>query len=158
MCQIWGHYFHIARNPLIWPVSPIQNWTRVTRWTPKDPTAARITGSLDHYSAPHYSDVIMSAMASKITSVLIVYSTVCSGADQRKHKSSASLVCVRGIHRGPVNSPHKRPMTPKMFPFDDVILSLCCIAYTSLWLPIWCKRKRKLFSRRFYDWIPRSHR
>ena len=31
---------------LIWPVSPIQNWTRVTRWTPKDPTAARITRSL----------------------------------------------------------------------------------------------------------------
>ena len=39
-------FFHNARNPPIWPVSPIQNWTRVTRWTPKDPTAARITGSL----------------------------------------------------------------------------------------------------------------
>ena len=38
--------FHKARNPPIWPVSPIQNWTRVTHWTPKDPTAARITGSL----------------------------------------------------------------------------------------------------------------
>ena len=29
---------------------------------------------------------------------------------------------MRGIHRGPVNSPHKRPVTRKMFPFDDVIM------------------------------------
>ena len=33
----------------------------------------------------HYNDVIMSVMASQITYVLIVYSTVCSDADQRKH-------------------------------------------------------------------------
>ena len=55
----------------------------------------------------HYSGVIMSAMASEITSVLIVCSTVCSGADQRKHQSSASLAFVRGIHQRPVDSPHK---------------------------------------------------
>ena len=30
-----------------------------------------------------------------------------------------------GIHRGPANSPHKWPITPKMFPFDDVIMCLC---------------------------------
>ena len=36
------------------------------------------------------SDVIISAMASQITGVSIVYSTVCSGADQRKHQSSPS--------------------------------------------------------------------
>ena len=35
--------------------------------------------------ACHYSDVIMIAMTSQITGVLIVYSTVCSGTDQRKH-------------------------------------------------------------------------
>ena len=56
----------------------------------------------------------------QITSLAIVYSTVYSGADQRKHLSSASLVFVRGIHRWPVNSPHKGPVTQKMFPFDDV--------------------------------------
>ena len=50
----------------------------------------------------HYSDVIMSMMASQITDVSIVYSTVCSGADQRKHQRSASLVFLRGIHRWPV--------------------------------------------------------
>ena len=41
----------------------------------------------------------------------------------KKHESSASLAFVRGIHRGPVNSPHKGPETRKMFPFDDVIMS-----------------------------------
>ena len=70
----------------------------------------------------NYSDVIMSAMASQITGVSIVYSTVCSGAVQRKHQSSASLAFVRGIHRWPVNSPHKGPVTRIMFPFDDVIM------------------------------------
>ena len=44
-----------------------------------------LPGSLDHYSVPHYSDVIMIAMASQITGVLIIFSTACSGADQRKH-------------------------------------------------------------------------
>ena len=65
-------------------------------------------------------DVIMGAIASQITSLTIVYSTVY--ADQRKHQSSASLAFVRGIHRGPVNSPRKWPVTRKMFPFDDVII------------------------------------
>ena len=70
----------------------------------------------------HYNDVIMSAVASQITRLTIVYSTVYSGADQRKHQSSASLAFVRGIHRGPVNSPHKWLVSRKMFPFDDVIM------------------------------------
>ena len=51
-----------------------------------------------HGYGVHYSDVIMRAMASQITSVFIVCSTVCSGADQRKHQSSASLDFVRGVH------------------------------------------------------------
>ena len=61
----------------------------------------------------------MGAMASQITSLTIVYSIVYSGAGQRKHQSSASLAFVQGIHRWPVNSPHKGPVTRKMFPFDD---------------------------------------
>ena len=73
-------------------------------------------------NALHYSDVIMSAMASQITGVAIVYSNVCSGADKRKHQSDASLAFVGGIHRWPVNSPHKVPMARKMFPFDNVIM------------------------------------
>ena len=47
----------------------------------------------------HFSDVIMGAIASQITSLTIVYSTVYSGADQRKHQNSASLACVWGVHR-----------------------------------------------------------
>ena len=66
----------------------------------------------------------MGAIASQITSLTIVYWTVYSDADQRKHQSSASLAFVRGIHRGPVNSPHKWPVTRKMLPFDDVIMYL----------------------------------
>ena len=64
----------------------------------------------------------MGAMASQITSFTIVYSTVYSDADQRKHQNSASLPFLRGIQRGPVNSPHKWPVTGKMFAFDDVIM------------------------------------
>ena len=79
-----------------------------------------------HILIDHYDDVIMSTIASQITSLTIVYSTIYSGADQSKHQSSASLAFVWGIHRGPVNSPHKWPVTRKMFPFDDVIM----------WLPL----------------------
>ena len=64
----------------------------------------------------------MDAMASQITNLTIVYSIVYSDTDQRKHQSSASLAFVQGIHWGPVNSPHKWPVTQKMFPFDDVII------------------------------------
>ena len=64
----------------------------------------------------------MRAIASQITSLTIVYSTVYSDADQRKHQSSVSLAFVRGIHRRPVNSTHKWPVTWKIFPFDDVIM------------------------------------
>ena len=80
----------------------------------------------------HYDDVIMGMIKSLITSLTIVYSTVYSDTDLRKHQSSASLTFVWGIHRGPVNSPHKWPVTRKMFPFDDVIMSWRlhdCISY-----------------------------
>ena len=52
----------------------------------------------------HYSDFIMGTMASHITSLTIVYSTVYSDADQRKQQSSVSLA-----------------NNAEMFPFDDVI-------------------------------------
>ena len=75
-------------------------------------------------------------MASQITSLTIVYSTVYLGADQRKHQSSASLAFVLRIHRSPVNSPHKWPVTRKMFPFDDVIMNepikYTCLKHHSL--------------------------
>ena len=79
----------------------------------------------------HYNDVIMGSIASQITSLTTVYSIVYSDAGQGKHQSSASLAFVRGIHRGPVNPPHKWPVTRKKFPFDDVIMNPCRAEFTS---------------------------
>ena len=79
----------------------------------------------------------MNAMASQITSLTIVYSIVYSGVDQRKHQSSASLAFVRGIHRWPVNSPHKGPATQKMFPFDDVIMTIMTIHHSGVTCASW---------------------
>ena len=64
----------------------------------------------------------MGAMASQITSLKIVYSTVYSDADQEKNQSSASLAFMRGVHRWPGDSPHKGPVKRNTFPFDDVIM------------------------------------
>ena len=73
----------------------------------------------------------MSAMASQITGVPIVCWTVYSSTDQRKHQISASLTFVKGIHRWPMGSPHKGPVTRKMFPFDYDIMCkwVCCDLY-----------------------------
>ena len=87
----------------------------------------------------------MGAMAAQITSVTIVYSTVYTGANQRKHLSSASLAFVQGIHR----SPHKWPVTRKLFSFDDIIMyrnaiiRLCVSSmpwqYNRTWSPMWLR-------------------
>ena len=79
-----------------------------------------------------YNDVIMGVIASPITSLTIVYPTVYSHADQRKHKSSASLA----FHPGPVNSTQKWPVTRKRFPFDDVIMPYHEATYTRVQLRI----------------------
>ena len=84
------------------------------------------------HETDHYDDVIMDSIASQITSLTIVYSTVHSGADQSKHQSSASLAFVWEIHRWPVNFPHKWPVTRKMFPFDDVIMRMFGVFLKSL--------------------------
>ena len=73
------------------------------------------------YICNHYSDAIISAMASQTTSISTLCSSLCSGARQRKHQSSAPLSFVWGIHRCPVDSPNKGPVTREIFPFDYVI-------------------------------------
>ena len=91
------------------------------------------TTNPEPYFLIHYNDVAMRAMVSQITSLTIVYSTVYSGEDQRKHQSSVSQVFVWGIHRWPVNSPQKWPVAWKMFPIDDVIMTYyrgCFYGYT----------------------------
>ena len=81
-----------------------------------------VSGQSCDWPSPLYNDVIMGMIASQITSLTIVYSTVYSGADQRKHQSSLPLAFVWGIHRSLVYSPHKWPVTRKMFPFDDITM------------------------------------
>ena len=85
----------------------------------------RFYGNQQHCSAKHlshYSNVIMNTMVSLITSVSSVCPTVWAGTHQRKHQSSASVAFVRGIHWWPVDSPHKGPVTQKMFSCDDTIM------------------------------------
>ena len=119
-----------------------KSWAILYYWSPVQ-NVTHQAASL-HKGSAHYSVVIMGSIASQITSLTIVYSAVNSGADQRKHQSSASLAFVWGIHRGPVNSLHKGPVMRKMFPFDDVIMNAKLWYFLSLpWLidswKIWFK-------------------
>ena len=105
-------------------IRPYQNGTRSSNPSKSNGMQLDISFvDIKHTCDLHYSDVIMGAMASQITNLTTVYSTVYSGAAHRKYQSSASLAFVRGIHRWSVNSPHKGPVTRKMFPFDDVIMA-----------------------------------
>ena len=74
----------------------------------------------------HYNDVIMSALVSQITSPTILYSTVYA---RRRSKKTPKLrvtgLCVCVIHRRPVNSPLKGPITRKIIPFDGIIMHRC---------------------------------
>ena len=70
-----------------------------TEWWMKEQDSSYmfdIMPTCDIWNQIYYSDVIMSAMASQTTGVSMVYSTLCSGADQRKHQSSSSLAFVMG--------------------------------------------------------------
>ena len=88
--------------------------------------------------APCYSDIIMSMIVSQISGIPIVCSIVCSGAAQWKPQRSTSLAFVRGIHRWPVDSPHKRPVMLKMFPFDDFIVhNFHQCKLPMVWLLMW---------------------
>ena len=106
-------------TPQIWPVSPIQNWTRVTRWTPKDPTAARITGSLfgttlkwrhnerDGVSNHRRLDCLLNRLF------------------RRRPKLCVTGLCevVTGEFSAVISEfPAQKPVTRNMFPLDDVIM------------------------------------
>ena len=80
----------------------------------------------------------MSAMASQIAGVSIVWLTVCSSEHQRKHQGSTSQTFVRVIHRWPVDTHHKELVTRKMFPFDD-LLSYANLLWLSLGKFDWCR-------------------
>ena len=102
----WINYIRNRYNALAIGDCNTQWWSCANSWTTNGhcslikPRVPASTGDTKGYSSMfHYNDFILSMMASQITSLTIVYSTVYSGADQRKHHSSASLAFVRGIHR-----------------------------------------------------------
>ena len=139
---------HINFQCLLSPVVFVYSCTWGARW----PSRLIPPELLSLLMVPiHYNDVIMSALASQFTSGSIVCSTVGSGADQRKHQSSASLAFVRGIHQWPGNSPHKGPLTQKMYPFDNVII---CFEYkSSLAWPIYYH----FIDPNIYHFLPINH-
>ena len=124
-----------------------------------NPRASKITGNGAVYSngksrgtgwfpPQHYNDVIMTTMASQITNLTVVYSTIYSDADQRKHQSSASLTFVWGNHRdwwiphtkGQLRGKCFHLMTPsgstvlrKVFPCHDVLS--CLNQHSRRWSP-----------------------
>ena len=155
---VWGIHRGLMNSPHKWPVTrkmfpfddvimcwcPMQYWSKhddVIKWKHFPRYWPFVRGIYQSpVNPPHigqwrgalsYNDVIMGTIASQITNLTIVYSIIYSDTDQRKHQSSASLAFVWGIHRGPVNSPHKWPVTRKMFPFDDVIMYWCPMQYWS---------------------------
>ena len=132
-CQMHAKWYHVLVTSLVratgtysntWAID-LSDMSRVFIIPTRQTMTVSIPPTDIHHNGEkyvHYNDVIMSAMVSPITSFTIVYSSVYSGADQRKHQSFALLAFMRGIHKWPVNSPHKGPVTRKMFPFDDVIM------------------------------------
>ena len=73
-------------------------------------------------------------------------SNVYSGTDRRKHQNSASVAFVSGIHRWPVNSQHKGPVMWKMFPFDDVIMTIADLYFMRL------SRTKSIFFSTNFPW------
>ena len=116
LCHHWFKQWLVVCSALSYYLNQcwlIENWLQ-------DKTINRLRSQ--HFASRkyYYNDVIMGAIASQITSLVVVNSIVYSDADQRKHQSSASLAFVRG----PVNSPHKWPVTRKLFPFVDDIMTI----------------------------------
>ena len=97
---------------------------------------AKIINHMNKHQWWHYTDVIMGAIASPITSLTILYSTVYSDADQREHQSSASLAFVRGIHRGRHHGIHKRlwATTSKHLTFNDKCINVKIKGISQNWL------------------------
>ena len=86
---------------------------------------------LDNVAAPHYIDVIMSAMASQITNLPIIQAQIKANIKATRHWP----LCAQGIHPWPMTSPHRGPVTWKMFPFDDVIMERAICHYLNRWQP-----------------------
>ena len=108
---------------------PTETWEAVTRF---ELQKTIFYSYLIRYWNLHYSELIVSEITSQITGVSMVCSTVCSGVDHRKHQCSESLAFVRRILRWLMNSPHRRPVTRSLFPFDDIIMVSSASTFKSM--------------------------
>ena len=106
------YFIYVKRWYDIYRVGILNSPSRPTHMPHQTAVSHQGIRGIASFACHHYNDVIMSVMASQITSLTIVYSTVYSSTGERKHQSST----------WPANSPHKGPVTRKMFPFDDVIM------------------------------------
>ena len=120
--KLLRHLTHKSLHPIVVPLWMFAHWCKEEIMSgSRDYTEVSVLLFAEH-RRPEEPGVAGGAIGSQINSLTIVYSNDYSDADQRKHQSSASLAFVRGTRRGSVNSPHKWPVTRKMFPFDDVIM------------------------------------
>ena len=117
-------YIHIDKKTLI--SQPIQ----IAHNSCKTDLILVLPNTQEKKSIRYYSDIIMSAMASQITGVSVVYSTVCSGAHKKHIKALRHWPLWVEINRWPVNSPHKGPVTRKFFPFDGVVMAIFFNSYS----------------------------
>ena len=108
VCTPYGHLFLIKERVIISPFAP---------------ESLAIDFATVSVQYNHCNDVTMSSIASQITSLTVVYSTVYSDADQRKHQSFASLAFVWGIHRDRWIPRTQGQLRGKMFPLYDVIMT-----------------------------------
>ena len=131
----WAIYVNKYHRMYSFPANRLRSYTRVSRSSHIVENGEwcfcgyslqwRHTSSLK-LPAPHYNDVIISAMASHIIGISIVYSTVCSSA--RRHWSLWGDFIG---DRWPANSMHKGLVTRKIFPFDNVVM----LTVSSGWKP-----------------------
>ena len=132
-------YSQMFFNYDIWPTKVLGNYCNWEQCRRTMNTLLADAGTVTKSGSQIYhSDVIMSAMATLITGVSSVHSPVCSSTDQRKYQSSAPLALVRGIHRWPVYSPHKGPVTRKMFITrgNEMIMFSPCV-FVCVWLSVY---------------------
>ena len=95
---IWNKFFYNHICLIGWCRLYCSLWW-CNQLRPRNTIWSRRTRSQSVKIMAHYDDVIMATMASQITSLTVVYSTVYSDADKKKLQSSASLAFVWGIQR-----------------------------------------------------------
>ena len=158
LCWQWGSQtiaHPISSDVRIWGIHHVH-----PLWIDNITTAMQSIATKQHISS--YNDVIMRALTSQITSLTTVYSTVYS----RRRSKKKSKLRVTGLCAGnsPVTGefPAQRPVTRKMFPFDDVIMLSIVINHLT-WMDAdlshaWTSETQKVIRRNEFSVIFRVFR